>query len=86
MTYWAHKIYMGLPYDPEVGNFPEHRDRAVAVIRKSAWIRNSQRSTDLAELVDKLSGTEVIEDFDEVFQEIYDLADTDRCWIQVSPW
>jgi hypothetical protein len=87
---WRHKINVGKAFEP--GDFPEHagqaflvhRDRVVGILRRSAWLRNSQYSMDLGDLVEQLADTETILMFDEVFAEIYDLADADLCWIKAE--
>lgn len=86
MTNWNHKIHVGRPYDPETGNFSEHRDSTVKVIRDSAWLRGSQYSWELSDLVNELAAAEDIDTFDTVMDGIYGLADQDRCWIEAEPW
>jgi hypothetical protein len=41
-------------------------------------------SPSLGPLVDELATTEDIASFDRVFSKIYDLADRERAWIEVS--
>jgi hypothetical protein len=93
---WQYKINVGRAFDP--GGFPEHadraeparsdqaflvhRDRVVKILRGSRWLRDSQYSMELGDLIDSLAVTETILEFDEIFAMIYDLADDDLCWIK----
>lgn len=86
MSEWTYKINLGRSFDPIDGSFSEHRDRVVAVIRNSAWQRGSQYSSDLTDLVERLADTAYIAEFDDVLDEIYDLADDDCCWIETALW
>jgi hypothetical protein len=86
MSEWTHRINVGQAYDPIDGNFSEHRDRVVEVIRNSAWLRDTQRSWELSDLIIELANAKDIYTFDSVMDGIYDLADDDRCWIEVALW
>ena len=92
MSDWQYKIDVGGAPDP--GDFPEaegqaflvHRDRVVKILRGSRWLRDSQYSMDLDDLINTLAVTETILEFDEVFAYVYDLADDDLCWIETEGW
>jgi hypothetical protein len=87
---WQYKINVGRAFDP--GDFPEHadqaflvhRDRVVKILRGSRWLRDSQYSMELGDLIDSLAVTETILEFDEIFAMVYDLADDDLCWIEAG--
>lgn len=87
---WKYEIKIGPAFDP--GDFPEaagqafliYRDRVVKILRKSAWLRDSQYSWTLADYVIDLGRAETIREFDTVMDGIYDLANEDRCWFITS--
>jgi len=57
--------------------FVETRDQVVQKFRDSGW-----DAPDLMPLLDELKDTEDVVAFRYVFDEIYDLADADRVWIE----
>lgn len=87
MSDWQYEINLGPAFDPE--DFPEyaeqafqvHRDRTVKILRTSFWLRDTQASWYLTDLINELAGTEDIRAFDAVMDGIYVLADEDLCWI-----
>jgi uncharacterized UPF0160 family protein len=84
MSEWKYKIDLGRSFDPDVDDFSEHRDRAVAVIRNSRWAKRSSSSWVLVDYLDEMADAEDIETFDIVMDAIYDLADEDLCWIETK--
>jgi hypothetical protein len=64
-------------FHDETMTFEQRRDATVEIIRQSGW-RSDGR---LEELLEELAGAIDAEDFDSAWDEIYDLADEDRVWI-----
>lgn len=52
-------------------------------IRLSDWYKTEAGTNHLEYLCEDLEDITSIEEFDEVWEEIYDLADLDRAWINV---
>lgn len=87
MSDWQYEVVIGPAFDP--GDFPEHveqafrihRDRTVKILRTSFWLRDTQASWYLTDLINELAGAEDIRTYDTVMDGIYALADEDLCWI-----
>ena len=62
--------------------FEEIRDAIVRKLRRTPW---PERSEDLSELLEYLAEAVDVEEFDSIWSDIYDIADTDpeyRVWIK----
>jgi hypothetical protein len=57
------------------------RDGVVQKIRESGWLSWYEEYDELPQLVEELSETENGDEFDCVWDNIYDIADFDRVWI-----
>lgn len=78
---WDRKIRLGDVFRNEDMSFEERRDAIAARLRASAWLTDPDRRMGLDEAVDGLAGAEDVDEFDGWWDEIYDLADYDRVWI-----
>lgn len=62
--------------------FTEKRDAIVSRIKRMRWYKDAEaEGGSLFYLVDELADAEDAEEFDAVWDAIYDIADYDRVWI-----
>jgi hypothetical protein len=61
--------------------FEQRRDAIAAAIRSSGWLRMTASAEHLEDLLKSLASAADADRFDEVWDEVYDLADEDRVWI-----
>ncbi len=76
---WLLTINLRDVFRNEDMTFEERRDAIVARIRASGWITEDDWSLD--NLVEELGDVETTDEFDAVWDEIYNEADADRVWI-----
>ena len=74
---WSLTIRLGDVFRNAELSFPERRDAIVRRIRRTRWAQDSR----VAELLEELADTSDPDDFDGVWDELYDEADYDRVWI-----
>lgn len=79
MARWQEQIDLYEPLSNDALPFTERRDTIVARIRTSRWF--ARDDGDLAILLEDLAGAADEDDFDEAWNGIYDLADSDRVWL-----
>ena len=77
MARWLRTITVPEFHQPGL-QFPARRDAIVARLRDTTWLATNPA---VAELVDELAHTRDEDEFDAVWDEIYDHADADRTWI-----
>ena len=78
---WAHKINLRGVFHNDELTFEQKRDTTVRRIRATTWFKDYGEYDELPQLVEELSETESVHDFDVVFDCIYDIADADHVWI-----
>jgi len=63
--------------------FEERKSAIIDQIRASRWYRRAEddRADDLHDILNMLGETADEEEFDNVWENVYDLADEDRIWI-----
>jgi hypothetical protein len=83
MARWQEQIDLHEPLNNDALPFPERRDTIVAHIRASRWF--ARDDGDLAILIEDLADAADEDDFDEVWNGIYDLADSSRVWLNAFP-
>lgn len=70
---------------PRYTDFEESRDAFADALRRSTWFRVSTAQdgeySELWRLWDEIKDTENVDTFDFILDEIYDLADIERCHI-----
>lgn len=76
---WDRRINLADIFRNEDMTFEQRRDAIVKRIRNSGWI--TEDSYTLADLVEELGDAESADEFDAVWDEIYNQADADRVWI-----
>lgn len=85
---WAHTINLKGVFHNETLTFKQRRDQIVGILRASDWLTDTTGSLfhlwDLNELVDDLAATTTLDEFDVVWDAIYDEADDDRVWIKTA--
>lgn len=67
--------------------FEENRDRFARALRRSRWFTEATTDgqdvdTELFVLWEEIRDADDVKHFDQVLESIYDLADTDRCFIR----
>lgn len=77
---WDRTIDLRPVWRNENLTFEQRRDAIVKRIRNSGWITDD--SLHLDGLVEELGDVEAVDEFDAVWDAIYDEADSDRVWIQ----
>lgn len=78
---WDVTLYLGDVFHNEDLTFEEKRDEIVQRIQNSGWLEATDSDT-FAELVEELGDTDDVEEFDQVWDLIYDQANLDRVWIE----
>ena len=79
---WAHVLKLADVFHNDAMSFQEKRDAIVARIRATTWFKGYDEGDELHMYVEELSDTEDTSEFDYVWDEIYDIADADRVWIE----
>lgn len=57
------------------------RDNIIPIIKKSQWFSDSFQVQDLVEELEEALN---VQEFDSIFNDLYDEADADRVWIETS--
>ena len=78
---WDRRINVGDIFHNDDLTFEQSRDRIAARIKGSTWYTAEGEDSELWALVDELADTEDTDEFDAVWNGIYDLADFHRVWI-----
>jgi len=81
---WQHTLDIADIWQNDDLTLVELRDRIVTRIKTNRWYTTQDEGSDLHEAVDELGDITTPDDFDAVWDTIYDLADTDRCWIRLT--
>jgi hypothetical protein len=79
---WDRKIRLADVFRNPDMTFEERRDAIVARLRASVWLKGYDEDSDLTQFVDEMSEAADVEEFDGVWDFIYDIADADRVWIE----
>lgn len=75
---WKHTIRIGdIWKNPEM-TFEERKTALVTRIRSTPWCKND---ADVAAVVRRLATNRTVKGFDAAWNDLYDLADADRVWI-----
>ena len=80
MPVWHLTVKLGSVWRADL-IFPLKRDAVVEIIKASGW-RDIADAEELDPLLEELAETLNLAEFDSVFNDIYDLADRDRVWIE----
>lgn len=79
---WDRKISVRDVFRNEAMIFEQRRDAIVNRLRTSGWFAGRDMFDELATAVEGLAGSDDAEEFDGWWDEIYDIADCDRVWIE----
>lgn len=82
MPTWKFKVDLSDVFHNDDLTFIDRRDAIVKRLRRGPW--NTEKEDfygDFDALLDELSETERIRDFDSVWEYVYDWADEHRLWI-----
>ena len=78
---WDRKIQLGDVFHNEGMTFEQRRDAIATRLRGSKWYEGSDEYAEIRTLVDDLTDALDADQFDAVWDAIYDEADYDRVWI-----
>lgn len=79
---WKETVRLADVFHNEEMDFPERRDAIVARIKHTKWYQLAAREdAELFYVIDELADTEGADEFDCVWNYVYDIADGDRVWI-----
>lgn len=81
MADWKYNINLKDVFHNDQLTFEQSRDAIVSRLRRSAWFKSKGEFDDLPQLVEELADTTDVNEFDEVWDSIYNEADADRAWI-----
>lgn len=81
MPAWRYTVDVSHVFHDDDKSFEEKRDEIVATLRRSTWVKAHGNGT-LGPLIDVLAETQDTEEFDEHWDQVYDMADIQRAWIQ----
>lgn len=81
MPVWHLTVKLGSVWRADL-IFPLKRDAVVEIVKKSGWRELTDDQETYDDLVEELSETLNLAEFDSVFNDLYDLADADRVWIE----
>jgi hypothetical protein len=83
VTQWIEKVRLSDCFHDDGMPFPQRRDEIVRRIKQTKWFKRADEAdTDLHPLIEKLADTHDVDEFDQVWDLIYDIADADRVWIE----
>lgn len=82
MNRWRERIELGNVFHDDSMEFNQRRDTIIDRIRKSRWFTSSSDESFLTNIVDELANTQSEQEFNYVWNDVYDQADLDRVWIE----
>jgi hypothetical protein len=78
---WDRTIRLGDVFHNEAMSFEERRDAIVRRLRDSRWLRDHDEGDELHQFIEELADTADKTEFNGPWDEIYDIADVERVWI-----
>lgn len=82
MANWLLTVHLSDYWQNQNRPFEELRDGIVDRINASRWGAVSKTPEKLDRILDRVRRAADVEEFDALFNLVYDLADTDRVWIE----
>lgn len=82
MAVWLYTVNASGILHNDALTFEEKRDRMVEALKASTWYAWAGEDSELWSLVEELGDAEDAQEFDWVWDGIYNLADADRAWIE----
>lgn len=83
MPHWKHRVHLVDVFYNDDLSFEQKRDKIAYRLERSGWLKSSDESSHIHMLVSELKSSDTPDEFDFVWDEIYDEADRDRCWIAI---
>jgi hypothetical protein len=84
MPVWYETVRLSDVFHNEEMTFEQRRDEIVRRLRASSWVKCADDNDVLPNLIDELKNAADVDEFDTVWDVIYDYADADRVWIDTS--
>lgn len=81
MASWNYTIEVGPALREEL-TFEQRRDETARIVRISLWANHGPHGGPVGRAAERLAATKTIRDFNDIWSEICDLADVDRCQIE----
>src|SRR5690242_5116817 len=78
---WDHTIDLTSVFHDTAAPFTDWRDSVIAILRASAWVKDTEDSSLLSQAMDGLTYARDLEEFNKWWDVVYDLADYDRVQI-----
>lgn len=82
MPHWNKTVNLADVWKNEDLTFEEQVEKIVERIKNSGWRKFTPYPHTFDELIENLEKSETKEAFNDVWEEVYDLADVDRVWIE----
>lgn len=82
MAVWKYTVDLSGVFHDKSKTFEERRDGVVRILYASRWVKAKDEFDDLFLAIEELSETYGTEEFNLVWDAIYDIADYDRAWIK----
>lgn len=82
MPHWEYTVDVSGVFHNDELSLTSKRDQIVATIRRNRWLKRSEYADELTGVLDELATVETVADFDELWSQVYDIADVDRAWIK----
>ncbi|MFZ2529758.1 MAG: hypothetical protein WAX14_19220 [Rhodococcus sp. (in: high G+C Gram-positive bacteria)] len=79
---WEHTVDVSATFGNDDLTFERRRTAIAAALRASRWYASCDEWSFLHEIVENIADAEDPDMFDSWWDELYDLADTDRVWIR----
>ena len=78
---WTYTLNFSDVFHNDNLEFEEKLERIVNIIKRSRWYLNQDGYSELHYLIDDLADSVDEDEFNEYWDNLYDLADYDRVWI-----
>lgn len=79
---WKREVNLIGAYHNDALTLNERAKAVAERIRKSGWVEDTPYPDTFRDLLAELETVEDAAEFDAVFDQVYDLADEDRVWIE----
>jgi len=80
MPNWIYTINLADVWGADIP-FEAKRDVIVRRLENSTWFYRTDYQLSLSHLIDLLKLSQDVQEFDDYWNQIYDIADYDRCWL-----
>jgi hypothetical protein len=84
MLDWQRSINVSDVFHNDAMSFEQRRDAIVRRVRSSGWLGASDEGDEIHGILTDLEHSTNADEFDNLWDEMYDLADQDRVWIRTS--